>query len=961
MLLLAVSSVAMNASHAQEHAAGDPLSPRHLKAAQHSNAPTGYTVEPAPSWVTPSPNAEETDAESSVPMSYRLVDEQYQLGEGSETHYLHVIRAINQSTGLDRGSRIEIQFDPSFQKLALHRLELVRAGKRLNRLDRKYELLRRETQLERQMYDGRETLSIVLDDVRVGDEIDYAYSLRGGNPVFGGKFVALVVLGNPIGPETTHEVRLLGLPNRQIHYAMGHEELHPEIRTVGGQRETVFRKDHIPRLDVEPGTPADAFIDKYLQLSEFADWAEVARWGASIFPRDAKGPLLDQETDAIRAQASTAPDRVLVALEFVQKQIRYFGTEIGPYSHRPASPETVLNRRYGDCKDKVALLSTLLDRIDIRATPILVSATMRGAAAQLLPSPLVFDHVIVRVDLDAQSYYLDATRAEQTGTLANREPAGLGRGLPLKLQDSALVALPAAFGIEHLAVTDTFRFERMDVDPTLESRVVFRGDLAEVMRDVIAKQGPEAIFKQLTAPYLKVYPEAHTTAPMTVESSKDDDVLTLVNNFVVPGFFSPSDGILRTAQLVPFAVTDALGFPAAESRHTALGFQFPGIVRHTSVIKFPEDVFPKADPMRRFEGGDAHLGLLQIAQNTRRMVEILNELSINVDQVDPDDWPAFSKSMQELRPHLYTTVRIPVVTNLGSRQRPADTDGTGSDAPQQNSSTADRDLAMAEEALVSARSLNAWFGRDIRGRLATNDINEVIEAMKKDSAVASNDARRKTLDEDKQRLTWLGSYWNEYPALTHNRDLWTTFLQKNRWSTDMPHQPTVVSAEAQLQRVLKGPVSAEWAERARVLRQAYIDERRSLVMHPPAVPRATPQWVARTSACPPPAPSTSGGKMPKVGTTLQSLETLWPAESKRLGEEGTVLATIRISASGCVTGVSIAGSSGSDMMDTAVRSYLESVEFLPAELNGTAVESVATLPVVFKLDQNVAAPAFGQR
>ena len=257
-----------------------------------------------------------------------------------------------------------------------------------------------------------------------------------------------------------------------------------------------------------------------------------------------------------------------------------------------------------------------------------------------------------------------------------------------------------------------------------------------------------------------------------------------------------------------------------------------------------------------------------------------------------------------------------------------------------------------QEALASVRSLNTWFGRDIRGKLATDDINEVIESMKKALAVTSNDARRKTLDEDKQRLAWLGSYWNEYPALTHNRDLWTTFLQKNRWSTDMPHQPTVVSAEAQLQRVLKGPVSAEWAERARVLRQAYIDERRSLVMHPPAVPRASPQWAARTSACPPPAPSTSGGKMPKVGTALQSLETLWPAESKRLGEEGTVLATIRISSSGCVTGVSISGSSGSDMMDTAVRSYLESVEFLPAELNGAAVESVATLPVVFKLDHN---------
>jgi hypothetical protein len=105
-----------------------------MKAAHHSSAPTGYTgytVEPAPSWVTPSPNAEENDAESSAPMSYRVVDEQYQLGERLEAHYLHIIRAINQSTGLDRGSRIEILFDPSFQKLVLHRVELVRAGKRL--------------------------------------------------------------------------------------------------------------------------------------------------------------------------------------------------------------------------------------------------------------------------------------------------------------------------------------------------------------------------------------------------------------------------------------------------------------------------------------------------------------------------------------------------------------------------------------------------------------------------------------------------------------------------------------------------------------------------------------------------------------------------------------------------------------------------------------------------------------
>jgi hypothetical protein len=85
--------------------------------------------------------------------------------------------------------------------------------------------------------------------------------------------------------------------------------------------------------------------------------------------------------------------------------------------------------------------------------------------------------------------------------------------------------------------------------------------------------------------------------------------------------------------------------------------------RHTVVVEFPADVFPKKEPARRFEGGDAHVSLRQVAETTRRTAEVFDELSINVDQVDPDDWPAISKKMLELRPHLYTTLRIPV-TNL---------------------------------------------------------------------------------------------------------------------------------------------------------------------------------------------------------------------------------------------------------------------------------------------------------
>jgi hypothetical protein len=86
-----------------------------------------------------------------------------------------------------------------------------------------------------------------------------------------------------------------------------------------------------------------------------------------------------------------------------------------------------------------------------------------------------------------------------------------------------------------------------------------------------------------------------------------------------------------------------------------------------------EGRYRSREAAQRFEGGDVHVSLRQVAEHTRHNVEIFTELSINVDQIDPDDWPTFSKKIQELRPRLYRTVRIPAVTNLDAPEKPADT------------------------------------------------------------------------------------------------------------------------------------------------------------------------------------------------------------------------------------------------------------------------------------------------
>lgn len=57
-------------------------------------------------------------------------------------------------------------------------------------------LIQEEEDLSAQIYNGRITALLVLEDVRPGDVIDYDYSLSGSNPVFGEHFSDDVALAS---------------------------------------------------------------------------------------------------------------------------------------------------------------------------------------------------------------------------------------------------------------------------------------------------------------------------------------------------------------------------------------------------------------------------------------------------------------------------------------------------------------------------------------------------------------------------------------------------------------------------------------------------------------------------------------------------------------------------------------------------------------------------------------------
>ena len=109
--------------------------------------------------------------------------------------FQHRVKQICSYAGVQNGAQISLDFDPGYESLQLHWIRIWRGTNFLNQLERdKIKVIQQERDLERYALNGEYSAILVLEDVRVGDVIDYAFTFQGVNPVFGGRFARSIQL-----------------------------------------------------------------------------------------------------------------------------------------------------------------------------------------------------------------------------------------------------------------------------------------------------------------------------------------------------------------------------------------------------------------------------------------------------------------------------------------------------------------------------------------------------------------------------------------------------------------------------------------------------------------------------------------------------------------------------------------------------------------------------------------------
>lgn len=241
----------------------------------------------------------------------------------------------------------------------------------------------------------------------------------------------------------------------------------------------------VDKIKPEPGMPPSYEAIPLLEVSTFENWQDFSRWYENLIRKQFEStPEIRKKVTELTSGSTSNLEKIRALYHFVVQEIRYNAWEFGVHGFKPYNAPTIFARKFGDCKDKATLLTTMLKEVGIDSYPVLIrAAESRGEEDLTLPMVHHFNHCITYV-APGEGYpgmFLDGT-AQYNGL---EELPGSDRGarvLVVKPTGGTIVKVPwnAPVG-QQLTENVQVTFDD-DLGATLDIRLAARGDYAAALR-----------------------------------------------------------------------------------------------------------------------------------------------------------------------------------------------------------------------------------------------------------------------------------------------------------------------------------------------------------------------------------------------------------------------------------------------------------------------------------------------
>jgi len=635
--------------------------PRGASTAVIAKSGKGYRVGLRPPWVVelPMPNEPSGAPQAAAGGAARrelLVDLQSNFALPKPQFYVRYRAVATDPSTLGGVSQPQVRFNPAFQNVVLHEASVLRDGRKLDRLkDARIEPMRREQRLEQLVIDGTETVLVVLNDVRVGEAVEFAYTVEGENPIYEGRITTGIQLAWDTPVDLLHH-RIVAPLDRKLHVRGIATDLVPERLTEGGKQVLRLVRSQVPPVQREERTPPWFNAYPAVQVTEYGSWAEVDTWAQGLFKSTGRnGPLFEARVAAFRQLGLAGDALVAEVLRFVQDEVRYFSVSLGESSHRPKPPERTLSEMLGDCKDKVVLLNALLTELGFDVRPALVSVARNRGLVDYLPTHDVFDHVVTRLQLDGTTYFLDGTLNGQGSTLQTRGywPYGLALVVGAGAELQAVTEPPQA--LNNMEFEQRWDLSKPGAAAQLTTVMRARGLAAEQWRHRFAAVGEQRIAEAIAGIHARVSPGLRTVAASHLKDDRKSNTLEFVQTFEHPDFGHYARGGLE-AEFGSIELLDLLAGPPEARRRAP--FMLDPIRSIESRIEVIASLSVKLRPPPPTEVNDRHFRFTSRTDIAGNTVTYTRRVERRADDVASQDLDRFRQSVLRAREQVSGRLRL---------------------------------------------------------------------------------------------------------------------------------------------------------------------------------------------------------------------------------------------------------------------------------------------------------------
>ena len=241
-----------------------------------------------------------------------LIDRQESLERNA--FYYHEVRKLISENGVQNGASLAVSFNPAFEKLIFHSIQLIRGGVTSDRLDRsRIKLSANANNPDRLIHDSSSSADLVLNDVRVGDLVEFSYTREGANPLKQGKYSSTYAMQWDF-PILQNDLRLTYASDGKINFRARNGAVQPTITTLNGITELSYKANNVAGRVVQDDVPEGCSPRQRREISEFQNWAELVHWAMHLFEsEESHSPELSAEIGKLRGASD--PERRVVAAD----------------------------------------------------------------------------------------------------------------------------------------------------------------------------------------------------------------------------------------------------------------------------------------------------------------------------------------------------------------------------------------------------------------------------------------------------------------------------------------------------------------------------------------------------------------------------------------------------------------------------------------------------------------------